>query len=102
MFATVFGAADADRSEPAAATVAYLWPCNVSAWRHWCEVQTEYRSSGMGAGMWLDYGGVRAYMDEIGLQGDERRDVWAGIRAADAATRQVWAEQAKERQAREK
>ncbi len=74
-----------------------LWPCNVEAWNHWQAVGTEYRSNGMG-GAWLDYGGVRAYLDEAGLQGDERREVWAGIRAADAATRQVWAEQAKERE----
>lgn len=76
---------------------AYLWPCNVGAWQHWCAVQTEYRSSGMGS-TWLDYSGVRAYLDEEGLQGDQRRDVWLGIRAADAATRAVWAEQAKERE----
>ena len=45
----------------------------------------------------MDYGGVLAYMDEVGLSGDERKDTFAGIRAADAATRAVWAQQAKER-----
>ncbi len=76
--------------------VGYLWPCNVEAWRHWSEVQTEWRNNGQGS-TWMDYGGVLAYMDEVGLSGDERKDTFAGIRAADAATRAVWAQQAKER-----
>lgn len=60
-------------------------------------VQTEYRASAAGP-PWLDYAGVRAHLDEAGLSGEERKTVWAGIRAADAATREVWAQQAKERQ----
>ena len=77
---------------------AYLWPCNVGTWRHWNEVQTEWRSNGTGQ-TWLDYSGVRAYLDESGLCGDERKDTFNGIRAADMATRAVWAQQAKERAA---
>ena len=92
---TLFGGGASAAPEP---EVAYLWPCNVGAWSVWCEVQTEWRSNGQGAS-WLDYSGVRAYLDEMGYGGDERKHYFAGIRAADAATREVWAQQAKERAA---
>jgi hypothetical protein len=52
--------------------------------------------------MWLDLAGVRCYLDEEGLHGEERRDVFRGIRAAAAATTAVWAEQAKERETKQK
>lgn len=41
----------------------------------------------------LDYAGVRAYLDEAGLCGDERRSIFTGIQAAETATLEVWAEQ---------
>lgn len=41
----------------------------------------------------LDYAGVRAYLDEIGLSGDERRTIFTGICAAERATLEAWAEQ---------
>jgi hypothetical protein len=66
----------------------------VRAWEVWVSVQTEWRSNGTG-GTWLDYSGVRAYLDEMGYSGDERKDIFLGIRAADRATREVWTEQAK-------
>lgn len=91
---SVFFRSGLQKPEP---EVGYLWPCNVQAWSHWQQVQTEYRSNGMGAGAWLDYGGVRAYLDEEGVCGDERKHIFECIRAADIATRAVWAEQAKER-----
>lgn len=72
----------------------YLWPCNVQAWRCWCGVQTQWRVGGMGARTGLDYSGVRAYLSELGLCGDERRDVFSGICAAEQATLEVWSEQA--------
>jgi hypothetical protein len=74
----------------------WLWPCNVAAWHYWQQVQTEYRISAEGP-PWLDYAGVRAHLDEAGLQGSERREIWAGIRAADAVTREVWAEKSKQK-----
>lgn len=40
----------------------------------------------------MDYAGVRAYMDECGMQGDERRNVFAGIRAAEGGTLQALGE----------
>jgi len=43
----------------------------------------------------LDYTAVCAYLDEAGLQGEPRADVWAGVRAAERETLAVWAEQRK-------
>lgn len=64
------------------------------AWDCWCDVQTEWRSAGLGGSSWLDLAGVRAYLDEEGITGDERKDIWAGIRAAQSAVLEVWAEKA--------
>lgn len=72
--------------------VVYLWPDNVLAWRCWQGVQTQWRV-GMGGATGLDYAGVRAFLDEQQLAGDERRDVFAGIQACERATLDVWAEQ---------
>lgn len=76
--------------------VVYLWPDNVLAWRCWQGVQTQWRV-GMGGATGLDYAGVRAFLDEQQLSGDERREVFAGIQACEWATLEVWAEQ-RERQ----
>lgn len=72
--------------------IAYLWPCNVAAWQHWQALQTQWRTSMAGADG-LDYAGVRAYLDEAGLRGDERRDIFNGIQAAERASLEAWAEQ---------
>lgn len=74
--------------------MAYLWPCNLQAWQHWCGVQTQWRI-GMGGATGLCYAGVRAYLDEYGLQGTERLDVFKGIAACESAVLAVWAEQRK-------
>lgn len=71
--------------------IAYLWPCNVPAWEHWCALQTQWRV-GMSGATGLDYAGVRAYLDECGLDGDERKTIFAGIRAAESGTLSGWAE----------
>lgn len=73
-------------------TVAYLWPCNVAAWQHWLDVQTQWRI-GMGGATGLCYSGVRAHLSEHGVQGPERLEIWRGITAAERATLAVWAEQ---------
>ena len=78
--------------------IAYLWPCNVAAWNVWCDVQTQWRHAGMGSATGLDYAGVCAHLDEMGLHGDERRDTYAGIRAAERATLQARAELAEQEQ----
>lgn len=41
----------------------------------------------------LDYAGVRAYLDLQGIRGADRRSVFAGIQACEAATLEAWAEQ---------
>lgn len=65
--------------------VEYLWPENVRTWIVWNEVQTQWRT-GMSGATGLDYAGVRAHLDEVGLEGDERRQVYDGIRAMERAT----------------
>lgn len=80
--------AQATQSEPERA---YLWPCNVGTWAHWLALQTQWRTGGMRGSTGLDYAGVRAYLDEEGLHGDERADVWRGVRAAEEGTLQGWA-----------
>lgn len=72
--------------------IAYLWPCNVAAWGVWCDVQTQWRYSGMGGATGLDYAGVCAHLDELALHGTERIDIYAGLRAAERATLQANAE----------
>lgn len=85
-------------AQPAApaSTVAYLWPCNVGTWQHWTAVQTQWRVGGMGSATGLDYAGVRAYLDEFALSGQDRRDVWAGICAAERGALDGWASKKKD------
>ncbi len=78
------------QADDAALEVVYLWPDNLRAWGCWQDVQTQWRV-GMGGATGLDYAGVRAYLEEAEL-GEERRDVFAGIRACERATLEVWAE----------
>ena len=75
-----------------AADEVYLWPCNVHTWQCWCAVQTQWRTGGAGR-EGLDYTGVRVWLDEAGLCGDERRNIFKGIQAAEVATLEAWAEQ---------
>lgn len=70
----------------------YLWPCNVRAWRCWCALQTQWRTGPSGA-VGLDYASVLAYLRDIeALRGDERREVFQALRAAEAAALAVIAE----------
>lgn len=90
-------AASSDEPEPD--ELAYLWPCNVAAWGIWCDLQTQWLH-GMAGRTGLNYAGVRAHLDEIGLVGDERREVYACIRAAEVATLEVHAELAEQERSR--
>lgn len=63
-------------------------------------MQTQWRVGHAGA-TGLDYAGVRAYLDEADLAPDERRSVFAGIRACEIATLEVWADE-RERKERER
>lgn len=44
----------------------------------------------------LCYAGVRAHLEEMGHTGQARRDIYDGIRAAEAAILEVWATQAEQ------
>ena len=68
----------------------------MATWGVWCDVQTQWRYSGMGSATGLDYAAVRAHLDELGLCGSERTDTYAGIRAAERATLQARAELAEQ------
>jgi hypothetical protein len=52
----------------------------------------------MGGATGLDYAAVRAYLDESGITGDERSVVFGGLRAAERAVLDVWADQRKQQQ----
>ncbi|TXH90422.1 MAG: hypothetical protein E6Q78_05280 [Rhodoferax sp.] len=70
---------------------AWLWPCNQEAWGYWLGVQTQWNVGASGA-TGLRYEGVRAYLDEVGLQGELRQQVWAAVCACERATLQAWGE----------
>lgn len=78
--------------------VAYLWPCNVAAWGHWCALQTQWRS-GMGGATGLDYAGVRAYFGIVGIPGDEALELFQIIQACERECLQEWSEQARAKEA---
>lgn len=78
----------------------YLWPDNVATWRCWTRVRTQWRV-GMAGATGLDYAGVRAFLEEQGLDESTRREVFEGIQVCEAATLEVWAEQRAEEQERE-
>lgn len=85
-------------AQDTAQDIAYLWPDNVATWNHWLCVQTQWRTGGMGGATGLDYAGVSAYLSESGVEGDERKTVFSGIRAAEAGTLAGWAERRKSAQ----
>lgn len=78
---------------PAApAAEVFLWPVNVAAWDCWCDLQTQWRTGVAGA-TGLDYAAALAYLRDVaGLRGDERRQVFDCLRAAERAVLDVWAE----------
>lgn len=69
----------------------WLWPDNVQAWHCWIGVQTQWRV-GLSGATGLDYTGVRAYLDELGLEPSVRLDVWEGIQACERVVLSVWAD----------
>lgn len=76
-----------------AAQEVYLWPCNVRAWQCWCQIQSQWRC-GVAGREGLDYAGIRTYLDEAtDLCGDERREIFKSIQAAEFASLEAWAEQ---------
>lgn len=76
----------------------YLWPECVPIWQAWQGVQTQWRTGAAGA-TGLDYAGVRAWLHECGPRSRTERAEWfVCIQAAERATLEVWAEQARQRQ----
>ena len=90
----------AQSHEPEPVVHEYLWPCNVAVWDIWCDLQSQW-CHGMAGPTGLNYAGVRAHLDELGLApGEERSAVYAGIRAAERATLEACAELAEQEQDR--
>lgn len=70
----------------------YVWPEYEPAWLHWQALQTQWRVGGMGGATGLDYAGVRAYFDEMGVApGPDRQQLWACIVACEAEALAAWA-----------
>lgn len=71
----------------------YLWPCNVRTFNVWQQVQTQWRSAGMGERTGLDYAGVVAYLGSMpGMRPKARSQLFSGLRAMERAALEVWAE----------
>ena len=96
MLSALFAPAQADAPEPER-TFVWLWPCNVAAWNHWVEVQTQWRSGGMGGATGLDYAGVLAYLHQREPKHKKRSHIFDCIRAAEGAVLDVWAKQREDR-----
>lgn len=77
--------------ESGARQVEYLWPDNLPAWSAWCAVQTQWRIGPAGP-TGLDYAGVAAWLQLQEPDAERRREQFAGVRAAEAATLDVWSE----------
>lgn len=54
-------------------------------------MQTQWRTGAVGS-TGLDYAGVRADLDELGIEGEQRREIWLGIKACERAVLDVWEE----------
>jgi hypothetical protein len=62
-----------------------IWPDNAPAWRLFCQVSTQWRTSGMGAYIGLDYGPLFELMTRQGLQGQDWQDMFDDIQTLEAA-----------------
>jgi hypothetical protein len=70
----------------------FLWPDNVQAWQCWQAVQTQWRVGHAGP-TGLDYAGTLAYLRELGLPREERREAFDGIQACEREQLACWEEQ---------
>jgi hypothetical protein len=62
-----------------------LWPENWPAWCLFVDIQTQWRTSGMGGPSGLDYGPLFKLMEHQGLTGKEWREMFDDIRALESA-----------------
>lgn len=81
----------ANADDPDADEPIYLWPCNVLAWNHWWELQTQWLVGPAGA-TGLNWPGIVCYLDEEGITGTDRQDIWRGVRAAEREMLALWRE----------
>jgi hypothetical protein len=91
-FGVELSADDPDAPDVAPSEVFYLWPENVEPWSLWHGVQTQWRI-GISGATGLDYQGVSAYLDRLGLEPQEHREMFDLLQACERATLDVWAEQ---------
>lgn len=62
-----------------------IWPDNAPAWRLFCAVGTQWRTTGMGAYIGLDYSPLFELMTRQGLSGQEWQDMFDDIQTLEAA-----------------
>ena len=62
-----------------------IWPENEPPWRLFCAVGTQWRTSGMGGYIGLDYGPLFELMTRQGLSGQEWQDMFDDIQTLEAA-----------------
>ena len=67
----------------------WLWPENRPAWDLWLCLQTQWRV-GMGGATGLDYAGVQAAMQLMGIARRERGELFALVRAMEGAALDEW------------
>ncbi len=76
----------------------WLWPDNRPAWDLWRCLQTQWRV-GMGGATGLDYGGVQAAMQLLGIKHGQRTELFALVQIMEAAVLDEWGRR-RERDAR--
>lgn len=62
-----------------------VWPDCWKSWQLFCELSGQWRTSGMGDRMALDYGPLFHVMDRRGLTGREWEDTFTDIRVIESA-----------------
>jgi hypothetical protein len=62
-----------------------IWPDNEPPWRLFCAVGTQWRTSGMGGYIGLDYSPLFELMTRQGLSGQEWQDMFDDIQTLEAA-----------------
>lgn len=64
----------------------------------WCELRSQWRTSGMVSATGLDYASAIAHLRTAhGLRGKRLQKAWESMRACEQGTLQAWAEDAAER-----
>lgn len=72
----------------------YLWPENVASWNLFMDVQTQWRSNGVG-NTGLDYPSVHCVIDQHRVWRRRRRERFAEVQVMERACLEEWAEKAR-------